>query len=94
MVRGFAARVGIRPDALFGVVTVDTLERTETYHYRDDYGNAAIITKDKYGITLVVNPGYRSTVNAFTNMNEAKRAMRALTGTDWREVKRECQYQC
>lgn len=71
-----------------------SIERTETRHFRDDYGNDAIITIDNYNITLIVNPGIRATVNHFTNVNAAKRAMRSLTNTAWREVNRECQYQC
>lgn len=69
------------------------MDATETRHYRDDYGNSAMIVTDSYGITLVVNPGYCASIHHFTNINEAKRAMRSLTNTAWREVNRECQYQ-
>lgn len=68
------------------------MKPAKTCHYRDDYGNSAMIVTDSYGITLVVNPGYCASINHFTNINEAKRAMRTITDTTWREVNREWEY--
>ena len=68
------------------------MKPAKTCHYRDDYNNAAMIISDQYGITLVVNPGNRAIIENFTNLNAAKRAMRTLTGTKWREVSQQWEY--
>lgn len=55
-------------------------------HYRDCYGNRALLDIGPRGIVLVAHLGGRCDVQHYKTVSGALSGMRTLTGSTWTEV--------